>query len=80
MSSSRKQQHVELAVGQDVRFRSKSSGFDAIDLPYNALPEIDFADVDTITMFLGRPLAMPFMLTGMTGGYPDAERINGESL
>jgi len=77
MSSSRKQQHVELAIGQDVRFRTKTSGFDQVELPYCALPEIDLADVDTSTTFLDKPLAMPFMLTGMTGGYPDAERING---
>lgn len=76
MSASRKQQHVELAVNSDVRFRAKTSGFDAIELPYNALPEIDLADVDTATTFLGKPLAMPLMVTGMTGGYPDAERIN----
>ena len=38
MSSSRKQQHVELAIGSDVRFREKSSGFDRVELPYNALP------------------------------------------
>ncbi len=76
MSASRKQQHVELAVNSDVRFHTKTSGFETIDLPYNALPEIDLADVDTSTRFLGKPLSIPVMLTGMTGGYPDAERIN----
>jgi isopentenyl-diphosphate delta-isomerase len=43
---------------------------------HNALPEIDFADVDPSTFFLKKPLRLPFIVSSMTGGYKDAERIN----
>lgn len=78
MSASRKEDHVRLAVSGNVQFREKTNGLDAIELPYNALPELDFAEIDCSQTFLGKQLRAPFMLTGMTGGYPDAERINGE--
>ncbi len=76
MSSSRKQQHVKIAVESDVRFRTKNSGFDAIELPYNALPELDLADIKTDVDFLGQRLKIPFLITGMTGGYDNAASIN----
>jgi len=75
-TSSRKQDHVELALSSDVRFRTKTNGLDDVVLPYNALPEIDFEDVDPSVQFLGTTLSTPLMITGMTGGYPDAEQIN----
>ena len=74
--TSRKQEHVELASQSNVRFRNKSNGLDDVQLPYNALPEIDLADVDTTTTFLGAALKLPLMISGMTGGYDKAEQIN----
>ncbi|MBU3699223.1 MAG: type 2 isopentenyl-diphosphate Delta-isomerase [Candidatus Kapabacteria bacterium] len=74
----RKRSHVDLAIGGDVAFRSKSTGLERYSFQYNALPEIDLADVDTSTSFVGRPLQLPLIITGMTGGYPEAERINTE--
>ncbi|MBI2794439.1 MAG: type 2 isopentenyl-diphosphate Delta-isomerase [Ignavibacteria bacterium] len=73
---SRKQEHVEVVLRSDVHFRNKSNGLDDIELPYNALPEINFDEVDTSIEFLGKPLNQPLMVTGMTGGYADAEQIN----
>ena len=43
---------------------------------HNALPELDFSDIDPSTTFLGRRLALPFMISCMTGGYAEALRIN----
>ena len=77
-TSSRKKQHVELCVGEDVTFRRKTTGLERYELEHNALPEIDLDDVDTSTDFLGRHLSMPLLVSSMTGGYPDAERINRE--
>lgn len=76
--TSRKKEHVDLVIEKDVRFRTKDNGLEAIELPYCALPECDLADIDTRTGFVGKQLALPFMITGMTGGYPDAERINAQ--
>jgi isopentenyl-diphosphate delta-isomerase len=73
---SRKQEHVELALSGRVTFREVTNGFERYGFEYNALPEIDWSDIDTRTTFCGVPLALPFLVTGMTGGYPDAEAIN----
>ncbi len=47
-----------------------------IQLFHNALPEIDFADVDPSVELLGQRLSAPLVITGMTGGFPDAAKIN----
>lgn len=75
-TQSRKQEHVELCVDQDVTFRTVASGFDEFQFKHQALPELDFKDVDPSSSFLGRPLRAPLIISSMTGGYPDAERIN----
>ena len=43
---------------------------------HNALPELDFSEIDPSTTFLGRRLALPFMISCMTGGYAKALPIN----
>jgi isopentenyl-diphosphate Delta-isomerase len=77
-TSSRKKEHVDLTIGRDVVFRSKTTGFEKWEFVHNALPEIDLADISTAATFVGRPIAFPFMISCMTGGYADAERINRE--
>jgi isopentenyl-diphosphate delta-isomerase len=74
--SSRKQEHVELIVGRDVRFRQKSTGFERWEFQHNALPELDLPEVDSGTTFLGKKLLLPLIVSSMTGGYKDATRIN----
>ena len=74
--SSRKQEHVELTIERDVSFQTKTSGFERWEFQHNALPELDFSDVDPSTPFLGKTLALPFVISSMTGGYEDAIRIN----
>jgi isopentenyl-diphosphate Delta-isomerase len=76
-TSSRKKDHVDLCVNAQVAHLSKINGFEEWDYIHNALPEIDVADIDTSTEFLGKRLSFPLLVTGMTGGYDDAERING---
>jgi isopentenyl-diphosphate delta-isomerase len=73
---SRKKQHVELALTRNVVFRRKGNGLDRWEFMHNALPELDLAHIDPSTEFLGKKLALPFMISGMTGGYADARRIN----
>lgn len=77
-TSSRKQDHVELCVGERVTFREKTSGLEKWEFVHNALPELDFADVSTRTVFLGKEISFPLQISSMTGGYAGAERINRE--
>jgi len=75
-TSSRKQQHVELTVTRDVNFRTKTNGFERWEFLHNALPELNFSDVDPSLEFLGKRMALPLIISSMTGGYADATRIN----
>jgi isopentenyl-diphosphate delta-isomerase len=75
-TSSRKQEHVELTLQEDVGFRTTTTGLDRLRFVHNALPEINFEEVDPSVRFLGRRLSFPLMISGMTGGYRDALRIN----
>lgn len=75
-TSSRKQQHVQITLSRDVSFRGKSAGFDRFEFIHNALPELDLAQVDPSTTFLGKRVNLPLIVSSMTGGYRDAVRIN----
>jgi isopentenyl-diphosphate delta-isomerase len=72
--SHRKAEHVKVVLGKDVEGRYRY--WDDIQLFHNALPEIDFAEIDPSVEFLGKRLQAPLMITGMTGGYPGAVTIN----
>jgi isopentenyl-diphosphate delta-isomerase len=73
---SRKKQHVELTLTHDVSFQGKTTGLEMWEFRHNALCELNFSDVDPSTTFLGKKLTLPFMISSMTGGYPDALLIN----
>ena len=75
-TSSRKQQHVEITLSKNVSFRGKTSGFERYDFVHNALPELDFSEIDPSTTFLGKTVSLPILISSMTGGYKDAVRIN----
>jgi isopentenyl-diphosphate delta-isomerase len=75
---SRKKQHVELVLAKDVAFRLKSTGLESVEFVHNALPELDLEDIRTDATFLGKSIALPLLVSSMTGGYPQALRINRE--
>lgn len=72
----RKRKHVDVCLGGEVTFRTRTNGFESIDLPYRALPESDLAEVDTATTFLGRRMAAPLWIGAMTGGARLSGTIN----
>lgn len=71
----RKEEHIALSLRDDVR-SGVSAGFDDYSLEHCALPEIDFAKVDTSVTFLGRKLKIPLMISSMTGGCDYGAKIN----
>ncbi len=74
MLSHRKAEHVKVVLGQNVEGRYRY--WEDIQLVHNALPEVDFSEVDPSVVLLGKPLKAPIIITGMTGGYPGAVTIN----
>lgn len=73
----RKGEHVDIVIHQNVE-TNVPNGFEKCRFEHFALPELDFDAISIQTTFLGHSLEAPLMVTGMTGGYPDAEKINLE--
>jgi isopentenyl-diphosphate delta-isomerase len=63
----RKQQHID-AILKDPQIERNQSGFEQIRLTHRALPELDFAKINTKTSFLNRQLSFPLLISSMTGG------------
>jgi len=75
-TSSRKREHIDIVLNHDVVFKNKTNGFEEWEFVHNALPELNFSEIDTSTVFLGKSLSLPLMISCMTGGYRGAESIN----
>lgn len=71
----RKKDHVDLTVSGDTSY-SQSTGFDRYYFRHNALPEVDYNDINTAATFLGRKFNFPLFISSMTGGHTDAGAVN----
>ncbi|MBX2822560.1 MAG: type 2 isopentenyl-diphosphate Delta-isomerase [Rhodothermaceae bacterium] len=74
MARDRKAEHIELSLKPEVQ--SRWNYFDAYRFEHNALPEIDFSEIDTRTTFLGKTIQAPILISSMTGGTTLAKDIN----
>jgi len=72
----RKRSHLDLCATADVEHHEKTTLFEEVEFVHDSLSEVDLAEVDFSIEFLGRRLAAPFLITGMTGGTPDAAAVN----
>lgn len=72
----RKEDHINITLDQPVQARKVKTLFDCVHLINNALPEIDFDEIDTSTTFLGHKFSAPIMSGAMTGGAELAKKIN----
>ncbi len=75
-SNRRKSEHLRIALEKEVEFSTLTAGFEKYRLIHCALPELNLAEIDTSTWFLGKKLKAPFLISPMTGGTEEAERIN----
>lgn len=73
-TSSRKLDHIRICLERSVETETRP--FDDLMLIHKALPEICETEIDTSCRFLGRRIKAPLMITGMTGGHPEAREIN----
>jgi isopentenyl-diphosphate Delta-isomerase len=71
----RKKDHIDIILSGQAK-HANPAGFDDISFEHNALPEIDFAEIDLSTSFLGKALKLPFLASSMTGGPQLGGRIN----
>ncbi len=71
----RKKDHIKFTVDEQAQY-SQSTGFQRYQFVHNALPEIDFEDVSTEKVLLGRTFSFPLFISSMTGGYSEAGQVN----
>lgn len=74
--SQRKVDHLDLCADEDVEYRGKTTLLEDVDLLHDSLPELSVAELNTSTTVMGKSLAAPLLITGMTGGAEQASRIN----
>lgn len=75
MTSQRKSQHLDIVLG-GLAAGNGRTGLDAVRFEHVALPELHVDRIDLSTRFLGRRLALPFLVSSMTGGPARASAIN----
>jgi isopentenyl-diphosphate Delta-isomerase len=71
----RKKDHIEIILSGKAK-HEHDSGFSGIAFIHNALPDLDFGDVDISTIFLGKRLNLPYLASSMTGGPDQGGVIN----
>lgn len=74
--SNRKIEHLRINIEENVQFFDVSTGLEQYRFVHQALPEIDLAAVDTTLALFGKSLRAPLLVSSMTGGAAEAERIN----
>lgn len=72
----RKADHIRICLEADVQCRQNTTGLERYRFLHCCLPELDQSDIDLSTTFLGKPLAAPLLISSMTGGTEQAQRIN----
>jgi isopentenyl-diphosphate delta-isomerase len=73
--SSRKSDHININLEQDVR-SGLTTGFEKYRFMHEALPDINLDEIDLSQALFGRRIRVPLLISSMTGGTPEAERIN----
>jgi isopentenyl-diphosphate Delta-isomerase len=71
----RKREHISLSL--DTAHQARGfSGLEQVHLVHEALPDLDFEQVDLTTPCLGKKLSTPFYVAGMTAGHDGAFELN----
>jgi isopentenyl-diphosphate delta-isomerase len=76
MHQQRKVDHLRICLEEDVQPRNVATGLENHHFIHQALPEIDLAEVDLSSELLRKLLRAPLIISSMTGGTNEAERIN----
>lgn len=73
-TENRKMEHVKICLEEEVE--STHSGFEDVTLIHNALPDLNFGDVNTDLTLFDKKLNAPLLIASMTGGHKDTIEIN----
>src|SRR5215207_3595937 len=72
----RKRDGIDIPLSNNVQSRFVSTFLEYVKFIHNALPEIDFDEINTATEFLNHQFGAPIIIDSMTGGTPEALKIN----
>jgi len=70
----RKDEHVRISLEENIS--AHHNYWDDVKLIHNALPEINKGEIELGTKLFGKKLGAPLIISGMTGGYKKAKKIN----
>jgi isopentenyl-diphosphate Delta-isomerase len=71
----RKRDHIRLALSDDHQTHSLSA-LEEYQFAHEALPDLNFDDIDIKAECFGQTRETPFFISSMTAGHPDAININ----
>ncbi|MCC7361653.1 MAG: type 2 isopentenyl-diphosphate Delta-isomerase [Anaerolineales bacterium] len=74
-TASRKADHIRINLEEDVR-SGLTTGLERYRFVHQAAPELDLAAVDSGVTVFGKRLNAPVLISSMTGGTAEAQRIN----
>lgn len=72
----RKLEGINVPLNKEVQAKTTSTYLEYVKLIHNALPELNFDEIDTSTTFLDHKFGAPLIIDSMTGGTPEATKIN----
>lgn len=73
----RKLEGIEITLKENVESKYATTLLEDVILIHNALPEINFSEIDITTKFLNHKFEAPLIIDAMTGGTKEATKING---
>ncbi|NEQ44482.1 MAG: type 2 isopentenyl-diphosphate Delta-isomerase [Leptolyngbya sp. SIOISBB] len=72
----RKADHIRVCLEQDVQCQQITTGLEKYRFRHCCLPELDWDELDLSSLFLGKSLGAPLLISSMTGGTEQASLIN----
>ncbi|MBI3066807.1 MAG: type 2 isopentenyl-diphosphate Delta-isomerase [Deltaproteobacteria bacterium] len=72
----RKKEHLELCLDTGSVTGPSGTGLDRYHFTHNALPDLDIDEIEVATVFLGKKLKAPLLISSMTGGFELARKVN----
>ncbi|MEA5536731.1 type 2 isopentenyl-diphosphate Delta-isomerase [Crocosphaera sp. XPORK-15E] len=72
----RKTEHLRVCLQEDVESPNITTGLEKYRFNHCCLPELDRSDLDLTTIFLGKSLKAPILISSMTGGTSLAHLVN----
>jgi isopentenyl-diphosphate delta-isomerase len=72
----RKSEGLHIPIKEDVQARKSTTLLENVTLIHDALPDINFKEINLSTTFLKHKLSAPILIDAMTGGTIESKKIN----